>query len=196
MIKLGITGGIGSGKTTVCKLFAQLGIPIYNADERAKYLVNHHTDLQKEIILHFGEDSFINGEYNKTYISNIVFKDSQKLKILNHIIHPYVFNDWESFCLTHQASPYVIKEAAIMLETESKNTVDRIVLVYSPMELRIKRVMARDGVEKSLVLNRIKQQMPDEEKMKLVDYIIYNDDEHSLENQVLNLNQLLTNNPN
>jgi dephospho-CoA kinase len=103
---------------------------------------------------------------------------------------------WESFCLTHQASPYVIKEAAIMLETESKNTVDRIVLVYSPMELRIKRVMARDGVEKSLVLNRIKQQMPDEEKMKLVDYIIYNDDEHSLENQVLNLNQLLTNNPN
>lgn len=196
MIKLGITGGIGSGKTTVCKQFAQLGIPIYNADERAKYLVNHHTDLQKEIILHFGEDSFINGEYNKAYISNIVFKDSQKLKILNHIIHPYVFNDWESFCLTHQASPYVIKEAAIMLETESKNTVDRIVLVYSPMELRIKRVMARDGVEESLVLNRIKQQMPDEEKMKLVDYIIYNDYEHSLENQVLSLHQLLTNNPN
>jgi dephospho-CoA kinase len=196
MIKLGITGGIGSGKTTVCKQFAQLGIPIYNADERAKYLVNHHTDLQKEIILRFGEDSFINGEYNKAYISNIVFKDSQKLKILNHIIHPYVFNDWESFCLTHQASPYVIKEAAIMLETESKNTVDRIVLVYSPMELRIKRVMARDGVEESLVLNRIKQQMPDEEKMKLVDYIIYNDHEHSLENQVLSLHQLLTNNPN
>jgi dephospho-CoA kinase len=196
MIKLGITGGIGSGKTTVCKLFAQLGIPIYNADERAKYLVNHHTDLQKEIILHFGEDSFINGEYNKAYISNIVFKDSQKLKILNHIIHPYVFNDWVSFCLTHQASPYIIKEAAIMLETESKNTVDRIVLVYSPMELRIKRVMARDGVEEGLVLNRIKQQMPDEEKMKLVDYIIYNDHEHSLENQVLNLHQLLTNNPN
>jgi dephospho-CoA kinase len=196
MIKLGITGGIGSGKTTVCKQFAQLGIPIYNADERAKYLVNHHTDLQKEIILHFGEDSFINGEYNKAYISNIVFKDSQKLKILNHIIHPYVFNDWESFCLTHQASPYVIKEAAIMLETESKNTVDRIVLVYSPMELRIKRVMARDGVEESLVINRIKQQMPEDEKMKLVDYIIYNDDEHSLENQVLNLHQQLTNNPN
>jgi dephospho-CoA kinase len=83
-----------------------------------------------------------------------------------------------------------------MLETESKNTVDRIVLVYSPMELRIKRVMARDGVEESLVLNRIKQQMPDEEKMKLVDYIIYNDYEHSLENQVLSLHQLLTNNPN
>jgi dephospho-CoA kinase len=83
-----------------------------------------------------------------------------------------------------------------MLETESKNTVDRIVLVYSPMELRIKRVMARDGVEESLVINRIKQQMPEDEKMKLVDYIIYNDDEHSLENQVLNLHQQLTNNPN
>ena len=90
MIKLGITGGIGSGKTTVCKHFAQLGIPIYNADERAKYLVNHQKNLQKEIILHFGEDSFKNGEYNKPYISNIVFKDSQKLKciifIKNHFI--------------------------------------------------------------------------------------------------------------
>lgn len=196
MIKLGITGGIGSGKTTVCKHFAQLGIPVYNADERAKYLVNHQKDLQKEIIFHFGEDSFINGEYNKAYISNIVFKDSQKLKILNHIIHPYVFNDWESFCLLHQTSPYVIKEAAIMLETDSKNTVDRIVLVYAPVELRIKRVMARDGVEENLVLNRIKQQMPDEEKIKLVDFIIYNDDEHSLESQVLNIHQILTENTN
>lgn len=192
MIKLGITGGIGSGKSTVCKYFAKLGVPIYNADERAKYIVNHLAELQNEIKTHFGENSFINGVYNKSYISDIVFKDKQKLTTLNHIIHPYVFKDWEFFCLQNHLSPYIIKEAAIMLETDSKNTVDKIALVYSPLDIRIKRVMQRDGVEEISVLNRVKQQMPDEDKLKLVDFIIYNDEQHSLEDQVLEIHHQLT----
>jgi dephospho-CoA kinase len=192
MLKLGITGGIGSGKTLVCSLFAQLGVPIYNADERAKWLVNNHPQIKKEIIENFGEKAFQNNTYNRAYVASIVFKDKSKLQELNAIIHPVVFADWKDFCDEHKASPLVIKEAAIMFETESKNTVDEIALVYAPLNLRLKRVMERDNLSELEVMQKINNQMPEEEKLKLARYIIYNDEQHSLIEQVLHLYKKLS----
>lgn len=187
MLKLGITGGIGSGKSLVCSIFKQLGIPIYNADERAKDIINSDKALKSKIISAFGDLSYIDGLYNRKYISGIVFENKNKLQLLNDIIHPAVFNDWREFCKLHQNEKYIIKEAAIMFETESKNTVDKIVLVYSPLHLRIQRTMKRDNSSEEEVLRKINNQMPEEEKLKLADYILFNDGNKSLIEQVMEL---------
>ena len=189
MLRVGITGGIGSGKTTVCSIFEKLGIPVYYADSRAKELVNTNSELQNKISNAFGQNSFIEGAYNRAFIASIVFSDKKKLELLNSIIHPFVLNDWEVFCQLHKQSPYVIKEAAIMLETESKNSVDHILLVHAPLETRIKRIQERDKVSENEIKARIESQMPDEEKIKMADSIIYNDQTHSLIEQVLDLHQ-------
>ena len=189
MLRVGITGGIGSGKTTVCTIFEKLGVPVYYADPRAKDLVNANQELQNKITNAFGQNSFIEGAYNRAFIASIVFSDKEKLELLNSIIHPFVLNDWRSFCQKHAHSPYVIKEAAIMLETESKNSVDHIVLVHAPLEIRIQRIQERDKVSETEILARIEAQMSEVEKMKLADSIIYNDQEHSLIEQVLALHQ-------
>jgi len=189
MLRVGITGGIGSGKTTVCSIFEKLGVPVYYADPRAKDLVNTNQELQNKIINAFGQNSFIEGAYNRAFIASIVFSDKVKLDLLNSIIHPFVLNDWKSFCLEHAQSPYIIKEAAIMLETESKNSVDHIVLVHAPLETRIKRIHERDKVSEAEIKARIESQMSEEEKMKLADSIVYNDQSHSLIEQVLALHK-------
>jgi dephospho-CoA kinase len=191
MIRLGITGGIGSGKSTVCNMFAYLGVPVYNADERAKWLVNHHAGLRSDIIAAFGAEAFAGGEYNRSYIAGIVFSDKSKLEKLNSIIHPVVLNDWAEFCKEHSQQTYVIKEAAIMLEAGGRASLDKIILVYCPKELRIQRLMERDRLTREEIELRINSQMPEEEKMKLVDHVIYNDQEHSLLEQVQNLHQLM-----
>lgn len=187
MVKLGITGGIGSGKSTVCRIFSHLGVPVYNADERAKWLVDHHQSLRNDIIAEFGVESFAEGKYNREFIASIVFRDKSRLEKLNSIIHPVVLNDWEEFCAKQPDIPYVIKEAAIMIEAGGRETMDRIALVYSPKELRIHRLMERDHTSREAIEARMNSQMPEEEKMKLADYIIYNDDEHSLIDQVRQL---------
>lgn len=189
MLKLGITGGIGSGKSLVCSIFHQLGVPVYNADERAKFIINFDDELKNKIIQNFGEFSYVNGVYNRKYISDIVFENKHRLQVLNDIIHPVVFNDWKVFCNQHQNEKYIIKEAAIMLETESKNTVDKIVLVYSPLQLRIERTMKRDNSNEEEVLKKINNQMPEEEKLQLVDYVIFNDGNTSLIEQVMELHK-------
>lgn len=191
MLRLGVTGGIGSGKSTVCQIFESLGVPVYNADARAKFLVGNDKALQAELSSAFGEQTFINGEYNRTYIAGIVFADKFQLEKLNAIIHPHVLADWDDFCSQHAHLSYVVKEAAIMLETDSKNSIDKVALVYAPQNLRIERVMARDGVDRAVVEARIAMQMPEEEKLKLADFIIYNDADHSLIEQVLHLHQQL-----
>lgn len=191
MLRLGVTGGIGSGKSTVCQIFESLGVPVYNADARAKFLVGNDKALQTELSSVFGEQTFINGEYNRTYIAGIVFADKFQLEKLNAIIHPHVLADWDAFCSQYAHLSYVVKEAAIMLETDSKNSIDKVALVYAPQNLRIERVMTRDGVDKAVVEARIAMQMPEEEKLKLADFVIYNDAEHSLIEQVLHLHQQL-----
>lgn len=192
MLRLGITGGIGSGKSTVCQIFESLGVPVYNADARAKYLVANNKALQAELIAAFGENTFINGEYNRTYIAGIVFADKFQLEKINNIIHPYVLADWDSFCQQHAHLPYIVKEAAIMLETDSKNSIDQVALVYAPQALRLDRVLKRDGSDPELVKARMAMQMPEEEKLKLAHHVIYNDQEHSLIEQVLTLHKQLS----
>lgn len=189
MLRLGITGGIGSGKTTVCRLFEHLAVPVYYADDRAKFLVNHTDKLKSELINAFGPETFLDGSYNRPYIAGIVFSDPAKLNMLNGIIHPYVLEDWAAFCREHRTQPYVIKEAAIMLESEGRHSVDRIALVYAPFGLRMERLLKRDGADPEAISARMKAQMPEEDKMKLADEIIYNDGRHSLILQVLDLHQ-------
>ena len=189
MLSIGITGGIGSGKTTVCKIFEILGVPVYNADERAKYLMTHNKALIKKIKNIFGSNSYLkNGDLNRKYIAQIVFKNRQKLEILNKAVHPIVkldFTDW----VKKQNSEYLIKEAALLFETGSYRDMDFNVLIYSPIELRIERVMKRDNTDRNSVLARMKNQMEEEEKSKLADFIIKNDGKHSLIEQILNLDK-------
>lgn len=193
MLRLGVTGGIGSGKSTVCKIFGRLGIPVYDADSRAKWLVENDPGLRKAIIAEFGEESFKDELYNRSYISSIVFNDAKRLLLLNEIIHPVVFADWADFCRNHGQHPYIIKEAAIMFETESARTVDKIVLVHSPEELRIARLMERDGADEATVRQKMSRQMGEEERLKLTDLVIYNDNEHSLVDQVMALHKRIMN---
>jgi dephospho-CoA kinase len=192
MLRVGITGGIGSGKTTVCSIFEKLGVPVYYADLKAKELVNTNLDLQNQITNAFGQNSFIEGAYNRAFIASIVFSDKRKLELLNSIIHPFVLNDWEDYCKQHANFPYVVKEAAIMLETDSKNSIDTVVLVHAPLELRIQWIQERDHASKSEIEARINAQMSEDEKMKLADYIVYNDQKHSLIEQVYTLHQKFT----
>ena len=192
MIRLGITGGIGSGKTLVCSIFQQLGVPIYNADARAKWLINNHPDLKSKLTQQFGEATFKDGLYNTAHISSIVFGNPTQLALLNAIIHPTVFEDWKQFCETQKSAPLVIKEAAIILETDSKYTVDKIALVYTPKAVRMQRVMQRDQISEADLLKKINAQMAEEEKLKLADYVIVNDGEQSLVEQVIKLHQQLT----
>lgn len=192
MLRLGITGGIGSGKTTVCKMFEFIGVPVYYADQRSKDLVANSSVIKADIIRHFGEQAFENGVYNRAYIASIVFNDKDKLELLNRIIHPHVLSDWDNFCTQNAHLPYVIKEAAIMLETDSRNSIDKVALVYAPKDLRIDRVMKRDGLDKAAIEARMEKQMPEEEKLKLADYVIYNDGEHALIEQVLSLHHQLS----
>ena len=189
MIRVGITGGIGSGKSTVCGIFKSLGIPVYHADERAKTLVQSQTELKQKISAEFGPQSYLKGVYNKSFIASIIFNNEEKRMHLNSLIHPYVFKDWTEFVAEHPNAPYLLKEAAIMFETESYKTVDQIIMVYAPDNLRIQRILERDQSDMELIRTKMAAQMPEAEKMKLADYVILNDGKHSLIEQVLKLDK-------
>lgn len=193
MIRAGITGGIGSGKTSVCKIFEFLGVPVFYADARAKVLAREDAELRSRIIESFGKEAYAGEEYNKAYIASRVFSHPDELARLNAIIHPAVMKDWELFCRNHADRPYVIKEAAIMLESGGRDTVDKVILVSAPEELRIQRVMLRDKTGRDQILARMAAQMPELEKRKLADYIIENDGKTPLITQVLTLHRLLLN---
>jgi len=189
MLKVGLTGGIGSGKSTVAQIFHSLGIPVYDADKRAKALVNEIPDLKKNIIDLLGDESYQNGVYNRSYISQIVFQDQEKLAALNRLIHPYSIGDADNWFLQQQ-SPYIIKEAAILFESGAHKHLDVVIGVYAPLELRLNRVQQRDGLSKEEILRRMSTQMDEEQKMKLCDYLIVNDEKQSLITQVLQLDQI------
>ncbi len=190
MKKIGITGGIGSGKSIVCQVFQTLGCKIYSADESAKKLIDSNSEIKKAVIHSFGEDIFKLGRLDRKLMAGIVFNNPEALEKLNAIIHPFVFEDFNQWVESNKNEPYIIKEAAIMFETGANKLLDSVVLVHSPMEIRLKRVIERDRVDKEAVMARIENQMTDEEKMKLSDFIIYNDEEHSLIKQVLTLDIL------
>ena len=187
---IGITGGIGSGKSTVARIFGLLGIPVYSADDAAKEIMVKDLQLIEEIKAHFGAASYLpDGSLNRKYIADIVFNDKSQLEKLNSIVHPATIRDSESWA-RKQKSPYVIKEAALMFESESFHHVDKVIGVYAPESLRILRVMKRDGVSRNEVLARIHKQIDDRIKMKLSDHVIYNDEQQMVIPQVLALHKL------
>ena len=191
-LEIGVTGGIGSGKTTVCKLFAVLGIPVYYADDRAKALMIENDQVRNKIKKYFGQDTYFkNGKLNRAYLANIVFNDKQKLEKLNSIVHPAVGEDSEQWHNQQRGVPYTIKEAALMIESGSYKTLDKLILVTAPEGLRVKRVMERDNIEADAVYARMRNQMSEEEKLKFAGYVIKNDGGHSLIKQVWNIHQKL-----
>jgi dephospho-CoA kinase len=183
MIKIGLTGGIGSGKSTVASIFKQLGVSIYFSDTRAKFLMASDSKVIAQIEDAFGSKSYVNGQLNKTYISKKVFSDSRALKTLNSIVHPAVKNDFNLWCTT-QKGPYIIKEAAILFESKSNIGLDKVILVSSPKDLKLSRVLKRDQTDKKSVLERMDAQWKDSEKRLLADYEIRNDEKKSLIEQV------------
>lgn len=194
MLRIGITGGIGSGKTTICKLFETLGINVYYADDRAKWLMQHDPPLKTAITEEFGEAIYSDdGTLNRKLLASIVFKDRDRLKKLEALVHPKVFEDGVNWWQEHADAPYTLRENALLFETGSYKMMDKTITVFAPEELRIKRVMNRDKVNREAVEDRISKQMDDAEKMKLADFIIYNDEEKPLIKQVYNLHEKLVN---
>lgn len=191
MLRVGLTGGLGSGKSTIASIFEVLGIPVYYADAAAKKLMNEDPVLKEDIIRHFGKNSYINDVLNRQYLASMVFDNKKKLELLNSLVHPVTIRDSEEWML-RQKTPYAIKEAAIIFESGSQKELDHIIGVQSPLELRIKRAMARDHISRDQVMARINKQMDQEEKMKLCDSVIVNDEMEMVTPQVLKLHEKLS----
>lgn len=188
MLQIGLTGGIGSGKSTVAKVFETLGVPVYYADEAGKRLMNEDAVLKEQIINHFGAGSYADGKLNRAYLASVVFNDKQKLELLNSLVHPATIKDAKEWMLK-QSAPYSIKEAALIFESGSGTGLNYVVGVYAPQALRIKRTMDRDQVTREEVVKRMQNQIDEEMKMKLCDFIIYNDEQQLVIPQVLKLHQ-------
>jgi len=189
-LQIGITGGIGSGKSIVCKIFSCLGISIYDADTRAKWLTNHDPDIRENVIGLLGAEAYNSmGEYNRSYVASVVFKDESLLKKLNGIIHPVVLKDTKKWMSERVNESYVIKEAAIMKAAGDRNTLDYVVVVEAPIELRIKRILLRDKRSESEIRAIIQRQISDEERNAIADFKILNDEDSALIPQVLNLHK-------
>lgn len=190
MMKVGLTGGIGSGKSTIAKVFSTLGIPIYNSDERAKELIQSNAQVKQSIVAEFGEEAYLNGEYNREFIAQQAFNNAEKLAKLNSIVHPAVRADFESWCETHTSSPYIIKEAAILFESGAYKGLDKTINVSASEQLRAERVAKRDASSIESVQQRMKNQLSDSERKELADFTIVNDDSQLVIPKVLELHQL------
>lgn len=189
--KIGLTGGIGSGKSLVSKIFSIYGIPVYDSDSRAKALMVNNENLIHGIKAIFGENAYTeDGALNRPYIASIAFEQSDKLRKLNSMVHPAVGLDFMHWA-NDQRAAYVLKEAALTFESHSEKLLDKVITVYAPEELRIKRTMARDGSSAEDVRKRMENQWPDEKKMELSDYVIYNDGSQMLIPQVNEIHRML-----
>ena len=193
MIKAGVTGGIGSGKSTVCRILESKGYPVYYADDRAKWLMENDDDCKKLIITEFGNQSFIDGKINREYLAKTVFADAKKVEKLNKIVHPAVAKDFENW-IEQQTSNIIFKEAALLFETGSYQQLDKIILVTAPEEIRIKRVLARDSHrDYEQVKHIISKQLSDNDKAKKADFTVENIKKEDLEAQVLEILENLKN---
>lgn len=191
MLKIGITGGIGTGKSTIARIFEILGIPVFYADPAAKAVMNEDEELRQRIIDAFGKQAYSEGRtLNRKFIAEIVFNDDKKLQKLSSLVHPAVFKAFDIWAEAQQGAPYLMKEAALLFESGSYKKFDYTILVKSPEALRIQRVMQRDNVSEEQVKLRIQRQLTDEEKEGLADFILVNDEQQLLIPQVLELHRL------
>lgn len=192
VLRIGLTGGIGSGKSTVAQLFELLGVPVYYADDAAKQLMNTNEELKSLIKKNFGEQAYKNNELDRQYMASVVFNDPEKLGLLNSLVHPATLKDAEQW-LNRQTTAYTIKEAALLFESGADKMLDYVIGITAPEQLRIERVMKRDEVSREEVMKRLSKQMNEEEKIKRCDFILINDETQLLIPQVLELHQKLIN---
>ncbi|WP_315814523.1 dephospho-CoA kinase [Paraflavitalea speifideaquila] len=191
-LRIGLTGGIGSGKSTVAKVFEVLGVPVYYADEAAKQLMNEDPLLRQQLLQQFGPDTYANGVLNRKYLADMVFNDRSKLELLNSLVHPATIRDGERW-MAQQTTPYAIKEAALIFESGSQSHLDYVVGVSAPDALRIHRTMQRDHITREAVIARMNKQIKQVIKMRLCDFVITNDEQEAVIPQVMKLHgELLT----
>jgi dephospho-CoA kinase len=191
MFKVGITGNIGSGKTTICKIFEVLGIPVFYADDAAKDVMIADAELIAGIKQTFGTEAyFIDGTLNRKHIAGIVFNNKEQLAKLNTLVHPAVFRAFDNWVLLQKNAPYVLKEAAILFESGSYKKCDRTIMVTAPLDLRIKRVASRDGITADEIKSRNNRQFTEEKKLAMANDVIINDDTQLVIPQVLKLHEL------
>jgi dephospho-CoA kinase len=190
MLKIGLTGGIGSGKTTVAKIFEILGIPVYYSDDAAKRIMQEDQSLRAELLMAFGERTFENGILNRAYLAEIVFGNPEQLAVLNKLVHPRTIKDCDNW-MEKQTTSYAIKEAALIFETDVWRNLDVVIGVSAPYDFRLKRAMQRDQISKETIESRMGKQMNEEEKMKRCDFIIYNDERLLLIPQVIDIHKKL-----
>ena len=191
MIKLGITGGIGSGKSTVSEIIKLLDVPVYIADIESKKITESSPVIRKKLIEAFGEDLYDGEKLNKPLLASYIFNDKQKLTITNSIIHPKVDKDFCRWVEDQNSMPVVAVETAILFESGMNRFTNKVLMVYTPLEERIRRTMLRDKTSRQKVEERISSQMPDEKKAEMADYIIYNDEKKSLIQQCIDLINIL-----
>lgn len=192
MKKIGLTGGIGSGKTYIANIFQSIGVPVFYADLEAKKLINNSISIMNLIKKEFGDDIYIDNKLDKHKLSEIVFSDIEKIRKLNSIVHPSVKNVFDEWC-QDKTTDYIIKEAAILFESKSNLDLDAIICVSAPLELRVERVKKRDKISVEEIKNRINNQMSNKKKESLSDYLIVNDEKQILISQIIKIhNKILT----
>ena len=192
MLKVGITGGIGSGKSTVCKIFELLSVPVYYADDEAKKILSNNLSVKQQIVETFGSELLnTEGIIERPKLADIVFNDEIKLKKLNSIVHPAVAKHFGEWLDKHNNSPYILKEAAILFESGAHTQVDKIISVVAPEGIRISRTIKRDNITKDLVLQRINNQISDEEKIKRSNFVIHNDEQQLVIPQIITIHNTL-----
>ncbi|MBS1731017.1 MAG: dephospho-CoA kinase [Bacteroidetes bacterium] len=190
--KIGLTGGIGSGKSIVAKIFEILGIPVFNADFMAKKIMNDHADIREKIIQIFGKEIYQRGQLDRAQLAAIVFNDKNKLSQLNSVIHPATIEAADKW-MAEQSSPYMIKEAALLFEAGAEKNLDMVIGVYAPMNIRIQRIISRDQMSVEQAEERMKNQMDDQVKMSLCDHVIINDETQFVIPQILRIHQIILN---
>ena len=191
MYKVGLTGGIGSGKSTVCAMLRERGVAVYSSDERAKELMNSDSTIKERIIARFGAESFEDGVLNRAYLAQRVFASEEELAALNAIVHPRVMEDFEAWAESAEGE-YVLLESAILFESGFDSKVDMVVAIMAPEDLRIERAMQRDGVTKEQVVERMRRQLSDEERCSRSKYAIVNIELDELEEDVEQLHRRLS----
>ena len=189
MKKVAITGGIGSGKTYISKMFSKLGVPIYNSDQKANSIIKSNIVVKKSIINAFGSDSFINNKLNKKHISKIIFNNNSKLRLINSIVHPLVYEDYNNWLLG-QKNSYTIYESAIIYENDTINNFDKIIGVISDNDLKISRLLSR-GMAKLSITNIMKNQAVDTEIIRISDFLIYNNLNNDINKDVMRIHSNL-----
>ncbi len=191
MKRIGITGGIGSGKTIICKVFELLGVPVFYADDEAKKLY-YHKDVKDTIIKKYGNEIYTaEGKLNREYLAQIIFSNPQELKFVNSLIHPLVGEAYMQWCEKYKYLPYTLKEAAILFESSAYKEMDKVITVSAPKEIRINRIMKRDNLTRAQIEERMNNQWTEEERLAKADFVIYNNDEQLVLPQIIELHQIL-----